>query len=188
MLRGVDEDVFRVRSLDDRPVDQTIEVVIGEAQLDIRAVSETEIRIGPLTIGGHGSAELEVEVPRGRTVLAQTASGDIQASGLTGETRFATASGDITVDEISGRVRFESMSGDVGIHASDAVDVDARTVSGELTLRAPRFRSLPPGLDERRSRRPGRARSRRPRHPDDQRRHRPHHPDRDAPRDVDGHG
>ena len=141
-LRGVDEDVVRIRSLDDRPVDQTVEVVIGEAQLDIRAVSETEIRIGPLTIGGHGSAELEVEVPRGSTVLAKTASGDIQASGLTGETRFATASGDVTVDEISGRVRFESMSGDVGIHASDAVDVDGRSVSGEVTLRAPRFRSL----------------------------------------------
>jgi putative adhesin len=141
-LRGVDSDVVRIRSLDDRAVDETVEVVVGEAQLDIRAVSETEIRIGPITIGGQGSADIEVEVPRGATVLAKTASGDIQASGLTGETRFATASGDVKVDDISGRVRFESMSGDVGIHATDALDVDGRSVSGEVTVRAPRFRSL----------------------------------------------
>ena len=141
-LRGVDEDVVRIRSLDDRPVDQTVEVVIGEAQLDIRAVSETEIRIGPLTIGGHGSAELEVEVPRGSTVLAKTASGDIQASGLTGR----RASRQRRETSRSTRSRAGSASnrcqGDVGIHASDAVDVDGRSVSGEVTLRAPRFRSL----------------------------------------------
>ena len=141
-LRGIDGDVVRIRSLDDRSIEETVEVVVGDAQLDIRAVSETEIRIGPITIGGQGSADIEVEVPRGATVLAKTASGDIQASGLTGETRFATASGDVKVDDVSGRVRFESMSGDVGIHATDAVDVDGRSVSGEVTVRAPRFRSL----------------------------------------------
>jgi len=141
-LRGVDGDSVRIRSLDDRPIDEMVQLVVGEAQLDIRAVSETEIRIGPITIGGRGSADLEVEVPRGATVLARTASGDIRASGLTGETRFATASGDVTADDISGRVRFESMSGDVGIDATDALDVDGRSVSGEVTVRASRIRSL----------------------------------------------
>ena len=50
-----------------------------------------------------------------------------------------TASGDIRLDDIRGSLELDAVSGDTRITANGPLDLRARTISGDITLRGPRL-------------------------------------------------
>ena len=91
------------------------------------------------SIGRRSSFDLDVDVPIAAQVTIELASADISVAGVTGPLRVRTASGDIALDGIRGDVEVDAVSGDVEIDAAGGLGVRARTISGDLSLRAPRL-------------------------------------------------
>jgi DUF4097 and DUF4098 domain-containing protein YvlB len=52
---------------------------------------------------------------------------------------FRTASGDLALDGIAGDLQVEAVSGDVRVEARGALDVKAKSISGDFRLRGPRL-------------------------------------------------
>ena len=127
-LSGVDGDLVTVRSTDGEPLDG-FAIEAGERSIEIRAHANR-------------SADLDVRVPRGATVILEARSADVTVSDLTGDVRLTTASGDLTARGVSGTLSAEAVSGDVEITATGTLSVVARTVSGDLELRAAQLDSL----------------------------------------------
>jgi DUF4097 and DUF4098 domain-containing protein YvlB len=71
-------------------------------------------------------------------VRAQTVSGDVRVRGGAPSNiiRASTVSGDVDVDDVSGEVWAESVSGDVSLRAGTIGRVQAKTVSGEISVTA----------------------------------------------------
>ena len=143
LLRGVDRDVVTVRSLDGEDVEDalTIERLPGKVRIRVRD-NAPGFRIGPLRVGTGGPPDLEIEVPRLAAIALRTVSGDVEATGVAGASRWTTTSGDLRLRVDGGSVTANSMSGDVDVEAGGPIELKARSVSGDLTLRAPRFDAL----------------------------------------------
>ena len=95
--------------------------------------------------GRHGrghTPDLEVDLPRGATLVIEAGSADIEADGLAGDQRYRTASGDMTLRAVSGRVAVDAVSGDVDISATGEAAVTIKTVSGDVELRASTLTAL----------------------------------------------
>ena len=114
--------------------DFEIERLAGKVRL--REIT-TGFKIGPLRISTGHAPDLEIEVPRAAALSFRSRSGDVEAKGTAGESRWATASGDIRVQVDGGPVAVESMSGDVEVVATAPIELRARSVSGDLEVRAP---------------------------------------------------
>jgi len=80
-----------------------------------------------------GSSQWTVTVPADTRVRFSTASGDFEASGLTGDISVETASGDIVVEGCTGRLDFESASGDISADNCQG-ELEFNTASGDITL------------------------------------------------------
>lgn len=79
-------------------------------------------------------ASLEVQVPVGASVEAESVSGDIEAAGVSGETlELRTVSGDLDVAADSSRLTLVSVSGDINFTGT-ASRVEVESVSGEVEL------------------------------------------------------
>lgn len=79
-------------------------------------------------------AYLEIRVPEGASVEAESVSGDIEAGGLSGQLlELRTVSGDLDVAARVQRVSLSSVSGDVDFSGT-ASRVNAESVSGEIEL------------------------------------------------------
>lgn len=80
-------------------------------------------------------AQLELMVPEGASVEAESVSGDLEAQGLSGETlELTTVSGDIDAAATVRRLSLNSVSGDLEFSGSASGRVDVETVSGEIEL------------------------------------------------------
>ena len=86
--------------------------------------------------GRSHTPDVEVDLPRGATVVIEAGSADIEADGLAGDQRYRTASGDMTLRAVSGRVAVDAVSGDVDISATGEAAMTIKTVSGDVELRA----------------------------------------------------
>ena len=82
-----------------------------------------------------GDAKLEITVPRGARVSAQSQNGDVTVRGTGGDVSAHTQSGDILVEDASGHIDFGTLSGDITASMLKG-DVNARTVSGDVRLTA----------------------------------------------------
>lgn len=79
-------------------------------------------------------SSLEIHMPQGASVEAESVSGDIEASGLSGEAiELRTVSGDLDVSAESQRLTLVSVSGDVDFTGT-AERVRVESVSGEVEL------------------------------------------------------
>lgn len=82
----------------------------------------------------NASIRFEVRVPRGMSYnfdSISTASGNIEASGITGNIRFTTASGNVTLRDVSGSIHASSASGNVRVEEARG-SVNASTASGNV--------------------------------------------------------
>ena len=89
-----------------------------------------------------GTPDLEIDLPRGATVVIEGGSADIEADGLVGDQRYRTASGDMSLRAVSGRIAIDAVSGDVDISATGEAAVTIKTVSGDVELRAATLTTL----------------------------------------------
>lgn len=142
-VRATDGDRVVIRGETDHDLERDVEITSGQGWIRVTDGPAGSVRIGPLTVrsGGH-TPDLEVEVPRNVRVSARTLSGDIEAVGVAGPSRWQSASGDVRIGAEGGPLTIETVSGDVRVDAHAALAVTARTVSGGVKLRAPRLTAL----------------------------------------------
>ncbi len=132
-LRAVEGSAVRVH-VADGDLERHVEVEPGDGSLSLRAG-----RIGQLGEGrrrGSHAASLVIDVPARATVVVETSSADVTVDGLIGDQRYRTASGDIRLRDVSGQLSIEAFSGDIDALAIGTCSVVARSVSGDLSVRA----------------------------------------------------
>ena len=141
-VHGTDDARLTVRSRDGRAMDEAVEVEASPGRVRIRDAAG-EFRLGPIRLPSRRSADLDLEVPRGTTLTVRSLSGDLDATGIRGASRWTTASGDIRLVVETGPVSIETMSGDALLTGEGSLAVTGRSVSGDLRITAP----LLDGLD-----------------------------------------
>ena len=85
--------------------------------------------------------DFAITVPRECAIDAQTVSGDLAVSGITGPHDVQAVSGDVSIADAEGPLRLKTVSGDVEIRRYVG-HVEGNTVSGDVTFDAARIRSL----------------------------------------------
>ena len=140
-IRGIDGDRVIVRTRDGDPLDGKVRIETAPGIVRIRD-GEGSVRLGPLVVHTRRSPDLDIDLPRTAAVSLRTVSGDVEAVGIGGASRWASTSGDLRVTVSAGPVQLESMSGDAVVEASVAIALVGRTVSGDLKVRAPRLDGL----------------------------------------------
>jgi hypothetical protein len=157
-ITGVDGDEVRVRARFDVRADDDAEAdqLFADAQLIVDAspgsliVTERGRRHGFRHAveqlfterGVEGPLDVEVEVPLRATVRIDVVSAELQATGLAGEQSYRTVSGDVLLDRVSGSVAINGVSASVTLRAEGPVRLHAGTVSGDLSVVAPRLDEL----------------------------------------------
>ena len=140
-IRGVEGDRVRVRSLDDRALDEQFKVETGDGFVELRQIEKFGLGIR-LFSGGGDSPEIAVEVPHGATVFVETASADLEASDLSGRKEFKTASGDLRLSRFAGALEVQTVSGDVELEGQAPLDLGLKSISGDVKVRVPLLRRL----------------------------------------------
>ncbi len=141
-VRAVDGSTVRI-SDPTGDLQGTVAIERGPGSLSLRAERSISVGVGSLGIDvGRRAPDLTIDVPRGATVVFETASGDLTVDGLIGDQRYRTASGTILLREVSGQLAVDAVSGDVSIGAIGDSTIGARTVSGDLHLQARTVRGL----------------------------------------------
>ena len=123
------------------------EISTAAADMDLRgryAALETKSASGDLDVQGEIDGDAEIKTVSGDVRLrsvggalrVQSVSGDVTATSVHGDVTAKSVSGDVRVESArEGRVTAQSVSGDieVGVAPGTNLDVDAGSVSGELT-------------------------------------------------------
>ncbi len=112
-------------SLKDRVVVETTDDGLTIREPDARGLSFRS---------GRHVVQLEIEVPAAAEITVDTASGWIDAQGLTGRQRYRTASGDIRLQAVAGRIELNTASGDTTIDLAGSTELVVKTVSGDLAV------------------------------------------------------
>jgi Toastrack DUF4097 len=136
-LRAADGASVRIRDNHGRELSDMFEVELGDGSVSLRADKR-----GGHWHGGGGTPDLEIDLPRGATVVIEGGSAEIEADGLVGDQRYRTASGDMSLRAVSGRIAIDAVSGDVDISATGEAAVTIKTVSGDVELRAATLTTL----------------------------------------------
>lgn len=137
-VRGVDGSTVRVRERDGRSLAEHFRVETAADGLSLTAPERSGLNL-VFDITRRSSLDLEVEVPRAAAVSIETASAELDAADLTGRLKLRTASGDVTLNGLAGTLELDAVSGDTRVTAVGALDLRARTISGDLAVRAPRL-------------------------------------------------
>ena len=137
-IRTGRDGVVVVRARGGEDLDRELEVITGHGYLKVIDGGAGTFRLGPLSLRTGHAPDLDVEIPRDVRLSVRTISGDVNAAGITGPSRWTTAAGDLRLALDGGPVTVETMSGDARIEATVPLAVTARTVSGDVRVRAPR--------------------------------------------------
>ena len=140
LIRGVEGDTVRVRSLDDRPLSDTFDIELLDDRVELHQHGGFDVGMRLFSRGS--GADLQIEVPHGANVAVDTGSADIGASDLSGVKAFRTASGEVSLNRLAGRVDVETVSGEIEIDGSAPVDMALKSVSGDISVRVPSIRRL----------------------------------------------
>ena len=87
--------------------------------------------------GGRGTgADYDLKVPPGSTVEVESATGDVEVSGLSNDVAIRAEEGDVTVKNVKGPVKIEAPQGDVAVDAvsTETGNVEITVGSGDLDL------------------------------------------------------
>ncbi len=144
-FRGVEGDTVRVRDRNDHDLADMFSIEAGLGSLSLKAGRGLEIIVGRTSLrrgqGGH-TPELEVDLPRGASLVFEAGSTDIEADGLIGDQRYRTASGDVDLRAVGGALSVDAVSGDIRITAVETATIAARSVSGDVAIRAATLSAL----------------------------------------------
>lgn len=144
-VQAVDGELARVRDLTGRSIAERFQVTAEQGVLELVLKSKfgLSLQIGSLALGSDGmSPDLVIELPRATRVAIDTASADVSVTGIAAPGRFRTTSGDLIVQDFGGDIEIEDVSGDLRIEAVVPIELSARTISGDATVRAPRLTRL----------------------------------------------
>lgn len=90
----------------------------------------------------NASIDMEVKVPKGMRVSANSISGDVRIAGMEGVVRASSVSGDVRLESLkASSVRASSVSGDVTVHVDDLTGdglLNFSSVSGDVTAELPK--------------------------------------------------
>lgn len=89
-----------------------------------------------------GGVDYTVALPREANVILRSVSGDMRISNLNGDLRAETVSGDLIATAVRRIRQAKTISGDLEIVDSDSDDLAGSTVSGTVTARGLKARSL----------------------------------------------
>ncbi|OGO56994.1 MAG: hypothetical protein A2V84_02040 [Chloroflexi bacterium RBG_16_70_13] len=137
-LRGVDGGTARVRERHGRSLAEIFQIEVGDGELSLAAPDRFGLDL-VFGLGRRSSPDLDVDVPRSAVVSIETASADLEGNDLVGRLKVRTASGDLTLNGLAGSLELDSVSGEARITAAGALDLRARTISGDLAVRGPRL-------------------------------------------------
>ena len=141
-LRGVEGGTVRIRDVDGNDLAERFTVEAADGRLSLHPRGRFLIDFG-FGLAGFGRAvQLSVEVPAGARIHLDTASASIHGTGLRGEQRYRTASGSIDLDAAAGEIAIDAVSGSVDLRVDGDVGLSGRAVSGDVTVRGGRLRSL----------------------------------------------
>jgi hypothetical protein len=88
-----------------------------------------------------GSADFDVTVPRNTSVIVgNSARGDFECDGISGDIEVRTMSGDVKLGDISGGALVEAMRGDISVNVkalADSRPLSFTAMRGEITIRVP---------------------------------------------------
>ena len=85
-----------------------------------------------LGLGGYGSLNVTVELPKGSSCLVHTASADVSCTGGLSALDVHTASGDVSAERVRGLAQVVTASGDVQVGA--AAEAKVETASGDVRI------------------------------------------------------
>lgn len=89
-------------------------------------------RVGPLTIGGAGTAvDVQVEAPAGTALEVSTKFGDVRVLGSSGEAKVRTGAGDVRVERC---LRLEAATGAGDVTVGSCTGGSATTGTGTVTI------------------------------------------------------
>lgn len=133
-LVGVVGDEVRVRDAEGGPLPH-MEVERGPDSLRIAQPSLLgRLGIGIVVGADPRDLRLVIEVPSGARVDVQSASGDLDATGLRTSQHYRTASGEVDVRETAGELVTETVSGDVTVAVEGSIRLTLRSVSGDVSV------------------------------------------------------
>ena len=138
---GPEAPVVTIRTRGGEDIDDEL-TLDAEADRVIVRNADAGSRGRRVLFGGHGPADLDLEIPRTARITFKTLSGDVVAERIGGDSRWSTASGTLRLRVAGGSLTADSMSGDITIEADEPIGIRARSVSGDLRLRAPHVDAL----------------------------------------------
>ncbi len=146
---GKGEGRLKVRASVPHGVEPRLTVASADVRLEgrLRALSATSAS-GDVTAAGQIEGDATVKTVSGKIRIqavggafsCQTVSGDVEVGSIGGSAVARSVSGDLRLGSLrKGQVRFTSVSGDVqiGIATGSFLDVDAGSVSGDLSSEVP---------------------------------------------------
>lgn len=139
---------LRVRARVPHGSDVELATAAGDMQVHGRVHRlETKSASGDLNVIGAVEENVHVKTVSGDVFLAsvgneltvQSVSGDLRAESVGGDVEVKTVSGDVRVNAQRGKATVQSVSGDIeiGVAPGTNLDVDAGSVSGDLTSEVP---------------------------------------------------
>lgn len=120
---------------------------MGPTNLDVKVPRAAALKINVVsantTVSGVNGETLEIDSVSGKLRLESSArkvridsvSGNIELVGKTSDANLETVSGDIRARGLGGTLRYETVSGDIDAEHDAARDIQASTVSGDISLR-----------------------------------------------------
>lgn len=140
---------FELRAANDAEADEAFETVKfrvsrGDGLLEVVEPKRVDAGLGAIgrLLGVSGTRvdmHIVAELPAGTTVSYAGVSADVTAIGFRGMQDYKTVSGDLSLSDIGGTIRVTGVSGDVSLRAEEPIRLGANSVSGDLSVFAPRL-------------------------------------------------
>lgn len=140
---------FELRAGTDAEADEAFEGIQYRVQRDDGLLEVSEPRRADHGLGSIGrllgisgvrvETRVVAEIPVSATLAYTGVSADLTAVGLRGSQEYRTVSGDLVLSDLGGPIRVTGVSSDVSLRAEAPIRLQANSVSGDLSVIAPRI-------------------------------------------------
>jgi DUF4097 and DUF4098 domain-containing protein YvlB len=101
--------------------------------------AEERENVVTINAGGHGSNDIDVQVPRNSNLKVKTMSGEITVDGVRGEIEANSHNGEVTMTNMEGSVVAHSLNGEIkiGLNRVEARPMSFSTMNGDIDITLP---------------------------------------------------